>query len=67
MIFCAMKIGGADCSACFGGDELQMRFEEIWSWLLFRADRLDQVLVGLIGLGLAVALVAAVLPARLND
>jgi hypothetical protein len=40
------------------------RFEEVLSWLMLRADLVDKTLVGLIGLGLAIALLAAIVPAR---
>ena len=44
-----------------------MRFEEFWVWLTLRADKIDQALVGLIGLGIVIALVAAMVPARKDE
>ena len=41
-----------------------MHLQEFWDWLLFRADRIDQALLGLIVLGLGIAFVAAIMPAR---
>jgi hypothetical protein len=44
-----------------------MRFEEFWVWLTLRADKIDQALVGLIALGIVMALVAAMVPARKRE